>query len=286
MSSFTTPPLTWLRAFEASARHLSFTRAADELGLTQSAVSQHVRALEHRLGHTLFLRTHRQLRLSDAGRLLLPDVTAGLSLLGEATSRFGKPQEAQTLRIATSASVARHVLAARLPGFRAERQGVTLEVRSTVWPDEFAGMPADLEIRFGREQMVGRDAVLLEPSYLHAVATPEIAKAFGAGADIALIEAIGISAQWSDVLPDAKADVRVDTHGLAVDFARDGIGAALTHGLISHDLVASGELVALNLNQLPAREGYFLAVRDGSSSALARDFADWLVGELADHKRT
>ena len=82
------PPLTWFRAFEAASRHLNFTMAANEIGLTQSAVSQHVRSLETRLGVFLFVRKPRGLALTDEGRKLQPQVGAALELLGEATRDF------------------------------------------------------------------------------------------------------------------------------------------------------------------------------------------------------
>ena len=68
------PPLAWFRAFECAARHLSFTLAAQELNLTQSAISQHIRSLEHRFGCALFIRKHRGIALTDQGRRLLPEV--------------------------------------------------------------------------------------------------------------------------------------------------------------------------------------------------------------------
>ncbi len=113
------PPLTWFRAFDAAARNLSFTAAADELGFTQSAISQHVRALEDRLGTQLFIRGHRALQLTDAGRMLVPDVAAAMARLTHATERFLPTISRQKLTIATSASIASWVLAPRLAQFHA-----------------------------------------------------------------------------------------------------------------------------------------------------------------------
>ena len=79
------PPLTWLRSFEAAARHLNFTAAADELNLTQSAISQQVRSLEVRLGLKLFERKARGLLLTDEGRKRLPRTISGLEILSDAT---------------------------------------------------------------------------------------------------------------------------------------------------------------------------------------------------------
>ena len=98
--------MTWFRAFEAAARHLSFTAAADELGLTQSAVSQHVRALEVRFGIQLFQRRPRGLALTDDGRKLLPKVGVALDTLADAAATFDADPTSDLLTIATSVSVA------------------------------------------------------------------------------------------------------------------------------------------------------------------------------------
>ena len=278
-----TPPLTWLRAFEASARHLSFTRAADELGLTQSAVSQHVRALEAHLGQQLFRRAHRQLHLSEAGRLLLPDVTAGLALLTQASQRFRQAGPTASLRIATSASVARFILAPGLADFRARSPDVIIELQTTVWPDDFASSAADIEIRFGRAEMVGHGAQLLEPSHLHIVATPQLARAWKQNkSSVPLIQPIGISTDWQDLIPDMRAHLLVDTHGMAVDLALEGAGIALTHSQISRPAILSGHLQDLDWpTRIAAQEGYYLAVKPGTDPALTTPFKSWLLDRVA-----
>ena len=85
------PPLPWFRSFEAAARSLSFTAAAQEIGLTQSAVSQQVKALETRLGVPLFVRRPRGLSLTDEGRKLLPQVAQALAGLAAAADSYGAP---------------------------------------------------------------------------------------------------------------------------------------------------------------------------------------------------
>ena len=271
------PPLTWLRAFEAAARHLSFTRAADELGLTQSAISQHVRALEAKLAQPLFHRAHRQLHLTDAGRLLLPDVTAGLALLSQATRRFGQAADTDLLRVTTSASVAHWLLAPNIAAFRATHPNTVVELRTTVWPDDFIATSSDVEIRFGRGEMVGAAARLIEPSYLHAVATPDVARQFRDGQDQTFIQPVGLSTEWPDVLDGAQPGLRVDTHGMAVELAVEGGGVALTHSLITRPAILAGRLVELPLPRCPAQEGYYLAAAETEA---AQAFAAWVTGVI------
>ena len=108
------PPLNWFRVFEAAARHQKFTAAADELGMTQSAVSQQIRALEERLATQLFLRQPRGLLLTDAGRKLLPKVSSSIENLKNATDMFDIGPSAGNLTVAASVSIAQWVIAPHL----------------------------------------------------------------------------------------------------------------------------------------------------------------------------
>ena len=281
------PPLTWFRAFEAAARHLSFTQAAAELRVTQSAISQHVRALETRLGSPLFVRANRALQLTDAGRLLLPDVTAALGQLDHATMRFQPRISKPRLTVAVSASIAQWVIVPALADFQQKHPEIVVQLVTTVWPDDFTATSADVEIRFGASSVVGLDAQLLEPSYLHAVAAPELLARLGDGdllasmAQVPLIQPIGISQSWA-AMGKAAADplalepsVLVDTHGLAVDLAVAGAGVALTHVQITKAALQRGALVALPFGEVRADEGYYIAERP-SEYPVERDlFITW-----------
>ncbi|MEM6942550.1 MAG: LysR family transcriptional regulator, partial [Pseudomonadota bacterium] len=166
------PPLTWLRSFEASARHLSFTAAAQELGLTQSAISQQVRSLELRLRVQLFVRKPRGLALTDDGRRLLPQIGASLDQLDVAVSAFETGSQSGLLTVAASVSVVRWLIAPRLKAFLHDHPGLRIRLVGTIWPDEFSASLADVEIRFGSKQQVGRDAMRLMPDHLIPVSAP------------------------------------------------------------------------------------------------------------------
>jgi len=278
------PPLTWFRAFEAAARHLSFTLAAEELGFTQSAISQHVRALEERLETQLFLRRHRALQLTDAGRLLVPDVAAAMARLEAATQRFRPESSRAKLTIATSASIAHRVLAPHLAEFHATHPEIALQITTTVWPDDFAATNADIEIRFGAEAMAGQGAELIEPSFLHAVASPELLATlpdpltWSGLARAALIQPVGLSIGWPDLgprNPPLEALIYVDTHGLAAEMAQCGAGIALCHCQITRQAIDSGDLVALDLAHTHAEEGYYLALKPSSLPREQAAFAAW-----------
>ena len=286
------PPLTWFRAFDAAARHLNFTAAAEELGLTQSAVSQHIRALETRLGAPLFLRKPRGLALTDAGRHLVPDVAAAMARLRIATDAFEPATGGDILTIATSVSFAQWFLAPGLADFRTQFPHVRVRLVTTVWPDDFIASNADVEIRFGLVEVAGGGARQLGDNRLVAVASPELVKDIAPDdwptlMKLPLIQPVGISDSWDKVMksmgqqkcPDPQ--YFVDTHGLAVDMAVSGAGIALTSGLIAGPSLLAGRLVNLPLPGFHTREGYFVAIK-GSVEPTKQGFVDWLDQRVAD----
>lgn len=273
------PPLTWFRAFEAAARCLSFTAAAQEIGMTQSAVSQHVKALEMRLGATLFIRRARGLSLTDEGRKLLPQVGAALETLADATRRFETGQGDNLLTIASSVSVAQWVIAPHLAAFRARAPDVQLRFVGTIWPDEFHALRADVEIPFGAPKQVGQEGVLLEPSALVALKAPEL---IGHLDTLPLIEAVGTSdgwAKWRAVVGSVmEPDIFVDSYGAALHMAMHGNGVALVSALLAQAAIKSGQLVLAHEASLPATEGYYL--RTNAQVPAAEQFRDWLLEHL------
>lgn len=281
------PPLTWFRAFDAAARHLSFTAAANELGFTQSAISQHVRALEDRLGAPLFVRGKRALILTEAGRGLVPDVAAAMAQLATATERFVPSQTVPKLTIATSASVSQWVLAPGLRHFHAAHPDIALHLISTIWPDDFTATRADIDIRFGARAVVGRNATLIEPSRLCAVVAPAVASTWDTAIKRPMIQPVGLSTGWRDIgLALGHKDwpaplIEVDTHGLAVDLAVAGAGVALTHSLIAQRAIADGRLHALDMPETPALEGYYLARNATDLPTAQQIFVDWFMDWVA-----
>lgn len=277
------PPLTWLRSFEASARHLSFTAAADELGLTQSAISQQVRSLELRLGAQFFVRKHRGLALTDDGRRFLPQVGAALDQLAIAVSGYETGSRDGLLTVAASVSITRWLIAPHLEAFLATQPGLRLRLIGTIWPDEFSASLADVEIRFGSQKQVGAGAERLLPDDLIAVARPDLVsgEAEVGLSDHVLIEALGTSSGWRDWArqtgwPEALTPtVFVDSYGAALDLATEGAGVALTSSLLAAKPLSEGRLVQVSETRLPAQEGYFLAVLSKSEAALA--FQDWVL---------
>lgn len=276
----TLPPLAWFRAFEAAARHLSFTHAAAEIGMTQSAVSQHVRALETSLGAALFLRRARGISLTDDGRRLLPQVATALETLTVAAGAFEPVPLENTLTIAASVSVAQWIIAPHLAEFRRAHPDIRLRFLSTIWPDDFHTVRADVEIPFGSQKQVGRDAVMLEPSGLIALKAPALK---GPLESLPLIEAVGTSDGWKTwgklIGGSPKPVIFADTYGAALTLAVHGNGVALTSEVLAQEALHSGQLVRAHPEAAPCKEGYFLRVNEKNPRAV--QFGDWLLGKIA-----
>lgn len=274
------PPLTWFRAFEAAARHLSFTAAGEEIGLTQSAVSQQVKALETRLCVTLFTRHARGLSLTDDGRKLLPQVGSALGILSVATDTFETGSEADLLTVASSISVAQWVIAPNLAEFTKQHPRIRIRFLSAIWPDDFNSARANVEIRFGSDKQVGKNAELLTPNRLIAVKAPALD---GDLHSLPLIEAVGTSSGWKDwaakVNNVPEAQILADSYGMALHLAAQGNGIALVSELLIKHAMQMGTIEQAHPAAIPANEGYFLSVDERNAPAV--QFKAWLLEQLA-----
>lgn len=272
----TLPPLAWFRAFEAAARQLSFTAAAEEIGMTQSAVSQHVRSLETSLGVTLFIRRPRGLSLTDDGRKLLPQVGSALESLTAATRAFQTVPTKNVLTIASSVSVTQWIIYPHLPEFTRSHPEIRLRFLSAIWPDDFHTIRADVEIPFGSQKQVGRDAVMLEPSGLVALKSPTIA---GPLESLPLIESVGTSDGWKTwgevVGGNPKPQIFADTYGAALHLAAHGNGVALVSKLLARPAMQTGRLMLAHSAVIPSKEGYYLRINEANPTA--QQFRDWLL---------
>ncbi len=283
------PPLGWFRAFESAAQLLSFTAAANELGMTQSAVSQQIRSLESRLGCQLFIRKHRGLALTDEGRKLLPEVTRSIDAIRSATAPYDRQTNADVITVATSVSVAQWYLAPALHTFVTRHPGIKIRLLTSVWPDELADA-SDVQIRFGsakdnelKYHALGSDQLVIvaSPTLLGgtkaALLTDEQLK------EHSLIQAVGTTDTWPNRaqafgLKDShEATLQVDSHGLAVDLAIAGAGIALTSKFIATPAINNGQLVLANPNSVEARDCYFIAINSQQHAATSSAFVDWIL---------
>lgn len=273
------PPLTWFRAFEAAARHLNFTAAGAEIGLTQSAVSQQVKALETRLRRPLFTRQARGLTLTDDGRRLLPQVTAALGTLADAALAFDSDPAQDVLTVATSVSIGQWVIAPHLPDLTKAHPNLRIRFLSAIWPDDFQSSRADVDIRFGSPKQAGPDPLPLRPNRLIALKSPLLN---GPLKDLPLIEAVGTSAGWQawaaqhGQLPPPT--LFADTYGMALQLAAHGNGVALVSAALAGHAMQTGLVEQAHPGSIPGGEGYFLSIN--TPSPAASQFRDWLLAQL------
>lgn len=280
------PPLTWFRAFDASARRLSFTAAAEELHLTQPAISQQVKALESHFNVSLFHRKPRGLSLTDEGRKLLPEVSRALGMLADISRGYDMSKSGEHLTVAASVSFIQWVLAPGIHRFLAHDPGLKVRLISTVWLDDFRSGGADVEIRFGSEALLGRDARRLLPDDLVVVASPGLSVDAERLEGFPLIEAVGVTDGWDEWVRQAgyprklEPSLHVDYHGAALDLAVSGAGIALTSSLLASGCLEDGSLARVRDEALTTNDGYFLSFSAPKSRTCQR-FEAWLWGELS-----
>ncbi len=287
------PPLNWLRAFEASARALSFTAAAEELSMTQSAVSQQIKSLESALGRALFLRRARGLELTDEGRGYLPTVQAAFAMLEEGTTVLQNRSHPDVLELQVNLSFALFWLTPRLAQFMDENPMVQLNLATSVWHEERTSNAASLQIVFGLGKREGINGRRLTRDSIFPVCAPKLARQIRSLDDLRkqrLFDLPGTAQSWGAwfkahpgggtlALPAVH---RASTWALSVEWARRGLGVALAHETIANDLIASGQLVRPFDFSIPLKEAYYLIAPEGTRTRHAsRVFKDWLLREMA-----
>ena len=248
-------PLNQFALFEAAARHVSFTRAAAEFGVTQSAVSQQIRLLEHRLGRALFRRLPRSLALTDDGRALLSVVSASLRGLVRGTAELFPPPGRQRVVLKATIAFAQFCLMPRLGDLLAAAPALDLRLVTAVWAGEGPEPGVDLEVRAGLGDWPGLTAERLTSERLFPVAAPGVARRLtqpGALIGERLIHALGWREAWPTwfaaaglVWPDPPPPgLECDTAALSLAAAAAGLGVALGRSSLVAGALRDGRLVA------------------------------------------
>src|ERR1700744_2768978 len=168
------PSLNGLRAFEAAARHLSFTNAASELNVTQTAISHQIRRLEEELGIRLFIRQNRALALTPQARDYLPGVRAAFNDLRLATDRLLRKDNEHVLTVSTLASLAAKWLLPRLSAFQEAHPGLDVRITTSTALVDFRDGDVDAAIRYGRGHCPGVRADWLTADGLFPVCSPPL----------------------------------------------------------------------------------------------------------------
>jgi LysR family glycine cleavage system transcriptional activator len=257
------PPLEWIRVFEAAARLGSFTAAAEELGLTQAAVSQRIRNLELRLGTRLFDRQPRGVALSTQGEAWLPHVEAALAQLLHSTANlFESPR--RKITIAASSSIIELWIVPRLARITAHLPNVQISFETIQILPDYERSEADFEIRFGEGGWAGREALRLFPEELAPVASPDLGKRNADWQKLPRIATSGPRAGWRDwsnalgaPLPQAPL-LRFDTFVHALRAAEAGAGVLLGSLALCSQAFDEGRLTRLADQALRMEASYWI----------------------------
>ncbi|WP_267401377.1 transcriptional regulator GcvA [Pseudomonas sp. GM_Psu_2] len=286
------PPLNWLRAFEVSARHLNFTHAAQELNLTQAAISQQLKALESQLGAVLFKRLPRGLELTELGMAYFPVVRDSVERLAAATDEIFGQGHRSVLIVRSSLVFFTHWLAIRLPRFKALYPTIQLRVDSSIWVED-ADSDADLEIRYGQGRWSGRKSERLTWDTLQPVCAPTLptaAKPLAKPEDLKhhdLLHVMGYEEGWGYWLKrkgaehlDSSQGLQFDTLISALEMAELGQGVALARSSLVQHQLASGRLIAPLANDIVTQEAFYLVYSAHSlMNPAAAAFATWIAQE-------
>jgi LysR family transcriptional regulator, glycine cleavage system transcriptional activator len=299
------PSLDTLRVFSIAARHMSFTKAADELHLTQSAISHRVRALEEELGLPLFDRLPRRLGLTRAGQVLAQRVDQAVADIAHTIANLDLGDDARRLTVTLLPSVASRWLVPRLPRFHALHPDIELQLVADPRLLDLRAARIDLAIRFGRGTYPGYAVTELMPDRVFPVCSPRLLAQRGpvdtveALLDLPLLhdsatEDDGSGSDWRSWLNHVgRRDTRCDEGprfsdaGLLIDAAVLGLGVALTRASLVSDHVANKTLISpLNLAAPTAFAYYLLGLPEASALQKIVRFRDWLQAEAAVFTKT
>jgi LysR family glycine cleavage system transcriptional activator len=282
----------------AVAQHLSFTRAADALGVTASAVSVQIRTLEEYLARPLFRRNGREVHVTAEGRALLPRVQQALEQLEHAIDDARTERYSGTLKLSTLASYMQQWLLPRLPRFRAKHGDVDLHLHSSGDMVDFMREDYQLAIRFGVGGWPNVHAEKVLEEWVLPVCSPALLEKYGplrSADDLRRYPLLhSVTEPWTIWLFDGRASEQVsafrgalfdDSHAL-VRMAMQGAGLALARWSLVADEIANGTLVRASTKIIPWDRSYWLVYPPRTAELPAvKAFSDWLKAESAAFAR-
>ncbi len=287
------PSLNGLRAFEAAARHLSFTQAAAELNVTQTAISHQIKRLEEELGIRLFIRQNRALALTPAAKEYLPGIRAAFNDLRLATDRLLRRDDDHVLTVSTLASLAAKWLLPRITGFQEAHPGIDVRITTSTALVDFRSGDVDAAIRYGRGQWPGLRVDWLMADKLFPVCSPALLagkKPLRKPEDLAdhvlLHSSAGNDDDWRLWLTAAglptnlskQPGVTFDLVFMTVQAAIDGVGVAMGRTSYVQDDIAKGRLVVPFDITLPVDAGFYLVSPEAKAdSPKLSAFRNWLM---------
>ncbi len=295
MSKRLVPSMTALQCFEAAARHLSFTRAAEELHLTQSAVSKQVAQLEEMLRHHLFLRIRRRLQLTPAGSLYLAEVNKILTQV-DMSSRYVLTYGEQTeiLKVATQPSFGVRWLIPHLKGFGKRHANIHLDIRNEMEPFALLQGSADVVFFYGQGTWPGATCIELFGEEVVPVCAPELlaGRALGDAGELAdrmLLQSTSRPEAWHEWFlalglhsVSAYHGPRFDTFYMALSAAQAGCGVALVPRYLVAKELAEGSLVIAWNHAMPSAGKHYLAYAEHAAEVpKVRALVEWIREQLS-----
>ncbi|WP_397452626.1 LysR substrate-binding domain-containing protein [Pseudomonas sp. NA-150] len=278
------PPLNALRGFEAAARLGSFHKAAEELHLTQSAISQQIRSLETFLEQPLFFRNGRSVSLTDAGHDLRSTTQSMLQQLAVGIRRLEQYRKPNQLVVNTTPAFARHWLLPRLGEFHRLHPEVDLWLFTSFDPPDMATQTIDLTLRDDLSPQAECSYLELYSDRLYPACHPDLLSVPNDQRTTLHGER---EMDWSHWLVEGGSDVGQRSNGLnfsdpglLLDAACAGHGIALVSQLLAEQARAKGLLQPLCEQSVRGANWAWLIHRDSESSPLTRSFCEWLQGEL------
>jgi LysR family transcriptional regulator, glycine cleavage system transcriptional activator len=291
------PPLNAIKAFEAAARSESFTRAAEELNVTQGAVSHQVKALEATLGVKLFNRERQRLVLTEAGREYLAVVRDALDRIAVGTERLVQRQTSGVLTVSTSPDFAAKWLVHRLGRFAEAHSDIDLRVSATMHHVDFAREEVDLAVRHGDGNWAGLDVVRLCVEQLFPVCSPKLVAGrnrITKASDVLKFPLLRLDdsrnwARWFDAAgvtgPVAHGPV-LNRASMLIDAAVDGQGVALARtALAARDLITGRLVRPFDVSLRMSKTYWIVCPKATSGLPKIATFRAWLLAEAADDVR-
>lgn len=297
------PPLNALRAFEAAGRHLSLTKAAEELHVTPAAIGHQIKALEDYLGVPLFRRLNRGLLLTDAGQACLPGLREGFDRLAAAVERARTQHQRRPLTVSVAPSFAAKWLVPRLERFREAHPGIDVRIDASTRLVDFQGEDIDLGIRYGPGNYSGLHVERLLTEEVFPVCSPHLLKGthpLRIPADLRWHTLLHVdtdiqdspwpdwttwllSAGVSDI--DATRGPRFSLSSMAVQTAIEGHGVVLGSSVLVADDLAAGRLIRPFEHSTPVNFAYYLVcLETRAEQPRIAAFRDWLLTEVRRHQ--
>ncbi|MEN3397885.1 LysR family transcriptional regulator [Brucella melitensis] len=290
------PDIATLQAFECAARHGSFTQAAHELNLTQSAVSRQIKDLESQLGVLLFERIRQRILLSDAGRKFLPEVRRLLNQTEDTMLRaMASAQSTSSSSIATLPTFGTRWLMPRILDFVEKHPGIALNVASRSGVFDFEEQPFDLAIHYGQPVWAHATCTFLCSEVIVPVASPSLLKTRRPASPeeleneplLHLATRPKMWAQWFESCgvegQSAYRGHRFEQFSMVIGAALAGLGFALLPLYLIEQELRSGELVLLFEKPMRTENEYYLVVPEGKlENALTQVFCQWIAGQVGN----